>query len=92
MAAQQGAFLSSLAFGSRFEETLAGMKEEITDDGPPLLKITIPKSERVNILWGLKRMNIDRASLFPGIEGFARSIALEVEVGANAKVQGPPGE
>lgn len=39
-----------------------------------LLKCVLPKEERFNVLTDLHRMNIHEASLFPGLDGFARSL------------------
>jgi len=83
MAAQQGAFLCSLKGGSSLEETLVGMRCPNTDGTNALLKITMPRSKRPEFLWELSKMNINRASLFPGIEGLAKSIDIEVEAVAD---------
>ena len=39
-----------------------------------LLKCVLPKKEKFNVLRELYRMNIHEASLFPGLDGFARSL------------------
>lgn len=42
-----------------------------------LKKITIPASERKVALSDLIKMNINRASLFPGLDGYAKSLLLK---------------
>lgn len=39
-----------------------------------LLKCVLPKDERFKVLEDLHRMNVHDASLFPGLDGFARSL------------------
>lgn len=41
-----------------------------------LLKCVVPQAERFNVLTDLQTMNIHEASLFPGLDGFARSLRL----------------
>ncbi|MFZ2653740.1 MAG: FRG domain-containing protein [Victivallales bacterium] len=41
-----------------------------------LLKLVLPKEERFNTLIDLHRMNIHDASLFPGLDGFTRSLGF----------------
>ena len=40
----------------------------------------LPASVRVDAMKWLYRMNITNASLFPGLDGLARSIAVELEI------------
>ena len=42
----------------------------------PLIKIIIPHDCHNSALYDLKNMNITAATLFPGLDGFARSLAL----------------
>jgi hypothetical protein len=44
----------------------------------PIIKIILSKKYRIEALQELDNMNINYASLFPGIEGFAKSMRLEV--------------
>lgn len=44
----------------------------------PLYKLTIASLARVELLRGLHRMNISYATLFPGLDGFARSLNTNV--------------
>ena len=41
------------------------------------MKITIPSSERKTALSDLLKMNINRATLFPGLDGYAKSLLLK---------------
>lgn len=45
---------------------------------PQVYRLTIPTSMRADLLWELERMNINRATLFPGLDGFARSLATRL--------------
>jgi hypothetical protein len=90
MAAQQGHFLMQLDVESSFEENLAaacGLKSmpeptqyrkgdtvSFTDGTPSIMKYVLPNSIRYQALKDLRFMNITAASLYPGIDGFARSL------------------
>jgi len=54
--------------------------EQYASDKDLVCKIVIPLSVRDEGMRSLYRMNITNASLFPDLEGLARSIALELEV------------
>jgi hypothetical protein len=45
----------------------------------PIVKFFLPAKERVKALRDLRLMNITRGSLFPGLDGFAQSLAIEAE-------------
>jgi hypothetical protein len=47
---------------------------------PQVFRFTIPGELRVRTLRELKRMNINRASLFPGLDGFAKSLSFELDL------------
>lgn len=49
-------------------------------DGPLLRKIVLPLALRERAMRALYRMNITQATLFPDLEGLARSIGYELEV------------
>jgi len=53
-------------------EDLLGLLRD--KSGPAVLKITIPWKLKYEIMCDLRRMNITAASLYPGIDGFARSL------------------
>ena len=76
LSVQQGCFLTPGKTKKSFIENLiefSGSKKELKKH---LFKIEIPKtvSIRRDILKDLYRMNISRASLFPGLDGFASSL------------------
>lgn len=70
LVAQQGLFLCPRDINRSFEENLKAMKP----DGRVLKRLLIPKEVKNNILRELYLMNITRASLFPGLDGFAESL------------------
>lgn len=80
MAVQQGAFLCSLSHSSDFQDTLARMVGQSPPQRPAFHWVTIPGRERIPILRSLARMNIHHASLFPGLDGYCKSLGLEVEM------------
>jgi len=51
-----------------------------SSDDELLRKIVLPSSVRGDAMKWLYRMNITNASLFPGLDGLARSIAVEIEM------------
>lgn len=48
------------------------------DNSPLIIKLVIPKSEQINVLRDLKKMNITSETLFPGLDGLAKSIIQTV--------------
>jgi hypothetical protein len=42
--------------------------------------LQIPRHLRSEVLKALAKMNIGRATLFPGLDGFAQSLGVNVEV------------
>jgi len=74
--AQSGTFVVPGVIDRPLQEILDGYdaSEEL------LHKIVLPASVRVDAMKWLYRMNITNASLFPGLDGLARSIALELEI------------
>jgi len=46
--------------------------------GPPVVKFVFPRAEHNLILQDLAAMNIDAATLFPGLQGYARSMHRHV--------------
>lgn len=74
-------FMENLARGLSLTEDVTSPEryrsaEELKSAGPHLsvLKIVIPASEHRLLLFHLKRMNMTEATLFPGMDGFARSL------------------
>jgi len=77
---QQGLFLAPTDIGSPFEDNIEAICESDSNAKDYIWKITIDDniSLRCEILRHLHRMNINRASLFPGLSGFAESLATYV--------------
>jgi hypothetical protein len=80
IAVQQGILLCRLHPWASFGQTLMGMlfHTEIPDQ-PVIRKLVINGSMRSDCLHKLRAMNIHRASLFPGLDGFGKSLRLELE-------------
>lgn len=70
--AQQGLFVLPLDITSSF---LENVNEACSNTEPVFKKYILKKELRFTILGHLKHMNITSETLFPGMEGFARSIA-----------------
>ena len=77
---QQGLFLcSGAAKKESFEKNLLSYKSGNGDDMQKNIhKIIINNDLRSEILFELNYMNISRASLFPGLDGFATSLKHEI--------------
>jgi hypothetical protein len=84
MAAQQGHFLCSLRLDINFTSLLLGMLIRPSPVRRQVVsKIVINTGQRIPFLKELRRMNIHSASLFPGLDGFSRSLVdnLAIDVG-----------
>ena len=79
---QQGLFLLPTNVRETFIDNLNGATSFANTPTPHLYKIELELSDkaRLIILEELRKMNIHRASLFPGIDGFAQSLATEIEI------------
>lgn len=75
LAVQQGVFLCHLNLSKSFETNLASAAPDARDH---VKKFVIPNSLRGEFLSALRLMTITRASLFPGLDGFASSIRQEL--------------
>jgi hypothetical protein len=73
---QQGLFLCPAQVRMGFEENL----QATSMTGTKIEKLVFPSNLREDILAELNKMNINRASLFPGIDGFAQSLAVNVQI------------
>ena len=90
MAKQQGCFLcpGDVADTHGFETNLRdqlimGIDPEYffpVWNPPQIFRFTIPGQLRGPILHELRRMNISKASLFPGLDGFAASLGLDLDI------------
>ena len=80
VAAQQAVFLCDVGYYETFDITLMRMIYSSQPDSPTVFKIAVNTAERSSMLGGLRRMNIHAASLFPGFDGFTRSLRLQLQV------------
>lgn len=82
---QQGCFLysdpRSKSFPRSFEESLRYVLAKTPDkQSRALHKLEIDPKGRLELLSELDRMNINSTSLFPGLDGFARSLRTKAEI------------
>jgi hypothetical protein len=75
---QQGLFLCPGNPTISFEDNLLAFEPHMFNHH--VHKLIIPRHLRIEILAALNKMNINRATLFPGIDGFAQSLGLNVQV------------
>jgi len=83
MVAQQGLFLCKLVDQAPFSTILLSMlyhSNQLTL--PPVRRVNIPTQQRIPLLKKLREMNLTRASLFPGLDGFGQSLRLDLEIKA----------
>lgn len=71
---QQGIFLCPGDISIPFEENLEFLDDRSSKDKFVKIEIKTDLEQRKNILRRLHRMNMNRATLFPGIEGFGQSL------------------
>jgi len=71
---QKGIFLVCGDITRPFEQNVAAM--EGWDSGEHVVRIDIPASLHRNAIIDLYYMNITRTSLFPGLDGYARSLGI----------------
>jgi hypothetical protein len=88
MMAQQGTFLCPLRYDATFMNTLSLML--LDQDGvrsrPVISKIRIASPCRMQFLRKLRTMNIHNASLYPGLDGFAKSLVVDVRLTVDAGI------
>jgi FRG domain-containing protein len=70
---QQGAFLLQGDISKSFLDNLTALSPTPTDR---IVRIVIPESLRIPALRQLWSMDISRAALFPGLDGFAKSLGV----------------
>src|SRR5260221_3362534 len=68
---QQGVFLCPADVGSSFEENLRSTERALS--GLTLLKFVFPRTLLQDSITALYRMNMQPATLFPGLDGYARN-------------------
>ena len=71
---QKGVFLYPCDIGVGFEKNLRIMPESL--DPKNVQKLVLSHTERLSSLEILHTMNISRATLFPGLDGFAQSLKV----------------
>jgi hypothetical protein len=88
MAAQQGFFLCKLVHQATFNKILMVMMiHPDTPERPVIRKLEVDGNHRIESLKHLREMNIHRASLFPGLDGFCQSLRLDLEIKAKGERQ-----
>lgn len=76
LVAQSGLFVVPGQLHKPLDELLAGYGSST----PMLVKLVLPLAVRAQAMQALYRMNVTNASLFPDLDGLARSTAYELEV------------
>lgn len=71
---QQGAFLCPTDLSKPFEENLKGLPNFDVKKNLVKVVLHLTNSRRLRSLEELHKMNVDRASLFPGLDGFSESL------------------
>ncbi|MGA8573489.1 MAG: FRG domain-containing protein [Desulfobaccales bacterium] len=84
---QQGIFLCPGIGEDGIEKSLASYKNDTNDMNEHVLKIIIEKRIRTEVLFELRLMNISRASLFPDLQGYASSLAHELEYKSSDEIK-----
>jgi hypothetical protein len=90
--AQQGFFLCKLYHQASFSQILLGMMtnpgtaagEPDIPDQPAVRRLVLKSELRIGFLRNLRAMNIHRASLYPGLDGFGQSLRLDLEMKVKA--------
>src|ERR1035441_425887 len=88
ISAQQGVFLCDLSRIGAFTIALQQMLVTPMPPASPVIwKVVVKTADRVRIVRELNRMNINGASLFPGLDGFARSLKIELQTDVDERLQ-----
>lgn len=83
---QQGLFLCPSLAENCFEQNFASYQED-EDMDEHVYKIVIQGRIRTEVLSELRLMNISRASLFPGLDGYASSLGHELEYRSSSEIK-----
>jgi FRG domain-containing protein len=75
---QQGIFLCPADLASSFVENLKAMQDWHSDQNVVKLRLDLRLAEAQNFARNLKSMNLSYAALFPGLDGFSRSIGQQI--------------
>jgi hypothetical protein len=84
MTIQQGLFLCASSLAFTFEKTLICMLRYAGAGKNWLFRFDIAPDARIGLLAELDKMNITEATLFPGLDGFARSLRTSAEIPGKA--------
>jgi hypothetical protein len=88
MLAQQGQLMCNLRHDVGFSTSLLGMLIHPSVVGRQVVsRVVLKKHQRIHFLEELRRMNIHSASLFPGLDGFARSLAVNLDISLAHQVE-----
>jgi hypothetical protein len=85
MTIQQGLFLASSSLAFPFERILATTLQDAEAPTDSIHRIRICPEARLHLLYLLEKMNITETTLFPGIDGFARSLRITVELAGKVR-------
>jgi hypothetical protein len=86
MMSQQGLSLTNLSVTYEFYASLLRMLLTPHVARQVVSKLIIKRDQRITFLEELHRMNIHHASLFPGIDGFAKSLKARLELDLAAQI------
>jgi len=75
---QQGIFLCPADLACSFVDNLKAMQKWDSDQNVVKLRLDLTLAEARNFAQNLKNMNLSCAALFPGLDGFARSIGQQI--------------
>jgi hypothetical protein len=75
---QQGVFLCPADLGRGFTDNLKAMPGWDSKDNVVKLRLKLKKDAAIEFVRNLKSMNLSFAALFPGMDGFARSIGQQI--------------
>jgi hypothetical protein len=78
LTAQQGVFLCPADIQSTFNENLQSMSGCDRADNIVKIVLKLSNGEAINFIRELRNMNLSFATLFPGLDGFAKSIGQQI--------------
>jgi hypothetical protein len=88
MLAQQGQLMCNLRHDVGFSTSLLEMLiHPSIVDRQVVSKVVFKRDLRIHFLEELRRMNIHSASLFPGLDGFARSLGVNLDISVTHQIQ-----
>src|SRR5205085_3078137 len=88
MLARQGEMLCSVRHGTAFSTVLLRMLIHPSRVSRQVVsKVIVKRERRIEFLEELRRMNIHEASLFPGLDGFARSLGVNLDISVAHQIE-----